>query len=200
MFTLKRRDEIENRLSKLQPSGTIRHHIPQVLTFTIPGVRTRNLARTDQVPESVPTIIRFTIYQSEFLYYDRLCGLVVRVYGYRSKGSGFDSRPYQIFWEVGDLKRGPLSLVRTTEKLLEWKSSGSGLENRGLRPWEFVVLITQHPLPAKFGTNFVESGGRSVNIIRLRTTATGFSWVTLLLAVYRQPVRLGDKPLETHDQ
>jgi hypothetical protein len=25
---------------------------------------------------------------------------------------------------------GPLSLVRITEELLEWKSSGSGLENR----------------------------------------------------------------------
>jgi hypothetical protein len=28
---------------------------------------------------------------------DRLCGLVVRVSGYRSRGSGFDSRRYQIF-------------------------------------------------------------------------------------------------------
>jgi hypothetical protein len=53
--------------------------------------------------------------------------LVVRVYGYRSRGPGFDSRPYQIFWEVGGLERGPLSLVTTSEELLEWKSSGSGL-------------------------------------------------------------------------
>jgi hypothetical protein len=29
--------------------------------------------------------------------HDRLCGLVVRVSGYRSRGPGFDSRPYQIF-------------------------------------------------------------------------------------------------------
>jgi hypothetical protein len=28
------------------------------------------------------------------------------------------------------LERGPLSLVSITEELLEWKSSGSGLENR----------------------------------------------------------------------
>jgi hypothetical protein len=28
------------------------------------------------------------------------------------------------------LERGPLSLVRITEDLLEWKSSGSSLENR----------------------------------------------------------------------
>jgi hypothetical protein len=44
---------------------------------------------------------------------DRLCGLVVRVPGYRSKGLGFDSRHYQIFWEVVSLERGPLSLVST---------------------------------------------------------------------------------------
>jgi hypothetical protein len=44
--------------------------------------------------------------------------------------SGFDSRHFQIFWEAAGLERGPLSLVRTTEELLEGKSSGSGLENR----------------------------------------------------------------------
>jgi hypothetical protein len=52
----------------------------------------------------------------------RVCGLVVRVPVYRSRGPGFDSRRYQIFWE-----RGPHSLVRITEELLEWKSSGSGV-------------------------------------------------------------------------
>jgi hypothetical protein len=52
------------------------------------------------------------------------------------------------------LERGPLSLVITIEELLEWKSGGSGLENRDYRPWEFVALITQHSLPAKVGTNF----------------------------------------------
>jgi hypothetical protein len=40
-----------------------------------------------------------------------LCGLVVRVPGYRSRDPGFDSRLYQIFWEVVGLERGPLSLV-----------------------------------------------------------------------------------------
>jgi hypothetical protein len=61
---------------------------------------------------------------------DRLCGLVVRVSGYRSRGSGFDSRPYEIFWEVEGLERGTFSLVKTIEELLERKNSGSGLENR----------------------------------------------------------------------
>jgi hypothetical protein len=54
----------------------------------------------------------------KYKYKDGLCGRLVRVPGYRSTGPGFDFRPYQIFWE-GEC--GPLSLVRTTEKLLEWK-------------------------------------------------------------------------------
>ena len=32
-----------------------------------------------------------------YLVIDRLCGLVVRVSGYRYRGLGFDSRRYQIF-------------------------------------------------------------------------------------------------------
>jgi hypothetical protein len=44
--------------------------------------------------------------------------------------SGFDSRRYQIFWEAVGLEQGPLSLVTTTEELLQRKSSGCGLENR----------------------------------------------------------------------
>jgi hypothetical protein len=50
---------------------------------------------------------------------DRLCGLVVGVPGYRYRGSGFDFRRYQIFREVVGLERGPLSLVRIIEELLE---------------------------------------------------------------------------------
>jgi hypothetical protein len=52
---------------------------------------------------------------------DRLCGLVVRVSGYRYRDPGFDSLHFQIFWEALCLERGPLSLVRTTEELLEGK-------------------------------------------------------------------------------
>jgi hypothetical protein len=66
------------------------------------------------------------------LLVDRLCGLVVRVPGYRSRGPGFDSRPYQILWEVVGLEQGPLSLVSTTEQLLGRMSSCFGLEN-----WEY---------------------------------------------------------------
>jgi hypothetical protein len=59
-----------------------------------------------------------------------LRGLVVRVPGYRSRGLELDSRRYQIFREVMDLKRGPLSLVRIIEELLEKESSVAGLGNR----------------------------------------------------------------------
>jgi hypothetical protein len=50
---------------------------------------------------------------------DRLCGLVARVPGYRSRDPGFDSRRYKIFLEIAGMERGPLSLERITEELLE---------------------------------------------------------------------------------
>jgi hypothetical protein len=61
---------------------------------------------------------------------DRLCGLVVRVSGYRYGGPEFDSWRFQVFWEAVGPQRGPLSLVRTTEELLGINSSGFGQENR----------------------------------------------------------------------
>jgi hypothetical protein len=67
------------------------------------------------------------------------------------------------------LKRGPLSLVRITEELLQWKSSGSGLENRDYWPWESVALTTRHPLSANLALTLPKSDGRSVGIVRLRT-------------------------------
>jgi hypothetical protein len=50
---------------------------------------------------------------------DRLCGLVVRVLDYRSRGPGLDSRALQK--KVVGLERGSLSLVSTTEELLDRK-------------------------------------------------------------------------------
>jgi hypothetical protein len=49
----------------------------------------------------------------------RLCGLVVRVLGYRSGGPG--SIPGTTRKKVVGLERGPLSLVTTTEELLDGK-------------------------------------------------------------------------------
>jgi hypothetical protein len=50
---------------------------------------------------------------------DRLCGLVVRVLGYRSGGPG--SIPGTTRKKIVGLERGPLSLVSTTEELLDRK-------------------------------------------------------------------------------
>jgi hypothetical protein len=50
---------------------------------------------------------------------DRLCGLVVRVLGYRSGGLG--SIPGTTKKRVVGLERGALSLVSTTEELLDRK-------------------------------------------------------------------------------
>jgi hypothetical protein len=102
---------------------------------------------------------------------DRLCGLVARV-----PGSGFDSRHYQVFWDVVGLERSQLSLVRTTEELLERKNSGSGLESReyGLRgpsrrPRGSLYL-------QKFPLTSPTSGSRSVGIARSMTKATEFKF------------------------
>jgi hypothetical protein len=54
-----------------------------------------------------------------FTQSDRLCGLVVRVLGYRSGGPG--SIPGSTKKKVMGLERGPLSLVSTTEELLDRK-------------------------------------------------------------------------------
>jgi hypothetical protein len=71
-----------------------------------------------------------TIYGARIFIFDRLCGLVATVSGYRSRDPGFDSGRTQIFWEAVGLERGPLSLVSITEELLERNSNGSGQENR----------------------------------------------------------------------
>jgi hypothetical protein len=72
------------------------------------------------------------------------------------------------------LERGPLSLVSTTEELLERESSGSGLENReyGRRDpsrWQSSTLY-----PQKLTLTSPTSGGRSVGVVRSRTQATEF--------------------------
>jgi hypothetical protein len=54
---------------------------------------------------------------------DRLCGLVVRVLGYRSGGPG--SIPGTTKKKVVGLERGPLSLGSTTEELRDRKVAAS---------------------------------------------------------------------------
>jgi hypothetical protein len=73
------------------------------------------------------------------------------------------------------LERGPLSLMSTTEELLERSSSGSGLENRDygrgvpLR-WPRDTLFPQKLLALTSPT----CGDRSVGVVCLRTKTTEF--------------------------
>jgi hypothetical protein len=90
--------------------------------------------------------------------------------------SGYDSRRYQILWVVVGLEWGQLSLVSTTEELLERKNSGSGLENRDygrmdLSRWQRGTLYLQ-----KLALTSPTSGCRSVGIVLSRTQATEFSF------------------------
>jgi hypothetical protein len=54
------------------------------------------------------------------------------------------------------LERGPLSLVSTTEELLERKSSGSGLENRKYGHRDPPRRPRDTFLSVKVGTNFTD--------------------------------------------
>jgi hypothetical protein len=108
------------------------------------------------------------------MWRDRLCGLVVRVPGYRSRNPGFHSRRYQIFWEVVGLERGPLGLVSTIEQLLGRNSSGSGLENRKYGRGDPLRWPRDTLYPQKLKITSPTSGGRSIGIVRLRANTTEF--------------------------
>jgi hypothetical protein len=96
---------------------------------------------------------------------------VVRLSGHRSRGPGFDSRRFLIFWEAVGLERGPLSLVRTTEERL--RSRKPRLTTGGS-----VEVTTQHSLSAKVGTTSPTSGGHSVG--RHSSLADQSHWVYFL--------------------
>jgi hypothetical protein len=105
---------------------------------------------------------------------DGLCGLVVRVPAYGSRGPGFDSRRYQIFWEVVSLERGLLSLVSTIEELLGRGSSGSRLEIREYGPRDPLRWPCGTLYPQKLALTSQTRGGSSVGIVRSQTQATEF--------------------------
>jgi hypothetical protein len=74
--------------------------------------------------------------------------------------SMFDSRRYQIFWEVVGLERDPLSLVSTTEELLGRKSSSSSLETREYDSRDPSRWPSATFYPRKFALTSPTSGGR----------------------------------------
>jgi hypothetical protein len=107
---------------------------------------------------------------------DRLCGLVVRIPGYRSRDPGFDFWRNQIFWEVVGLEQGPLSLMCTIEELLRRNSSGSGLEKREYDRGDPLRWPHDTLYPQQLALTLPTSGGCLVCIVRSWTEATEFSF------------------------
>jgi hypothetical protein len=104
---------------------------------------------------------------------DRLFGLVVRVPGYRFRGPGFDSRCYQIFWELLSLERGTLRFLSTIEELFG-RNSSSKAENTAVG-----ISCDDHETPLylqKLALTSTTSGCRSVCIVCSQTKATEFSY------------------------
>jgi hypothetical protein len=90
--------------------------------------------------------------------FDRLCGLVVKVPGYRFRGPGSQI----FFWEVVGLERGPLRLMMIIEELFQG-NSGSGLENRKLTTvGDSLRWPRDTHYPLKLVLTSPTSGGRSV--------------------------------------
>jgi hypothetical protein len=114
---------------------------------------------------------------------DRLCGLVVRVPGYRSRGPGSIPSATRFFRRSSGSATGPLSLVSTIEQLLVRKSSDSGLENQDCCHKRLPHWLRSTPLSAKVGTS-PTSGGHSVSIVCSRTQATEFSLILYGLFYY----------------
>jgi hypothetical protein len=158
----------------------------------------RNINRQTDIPKNV------FIFTPNFTLHISAVGLTLWFSGHSSwlqiQRSRFDSRRYQIFWEVAGLERGPLSLVSTTEELLGRKKiSGSGLENREYdrrdpSRWPRDILY-----PQKLALISPTCGGWSVGIVRWRTKATEFSFFCILNSRFpdflsgEQP-RLTDRP------
>jgi hypothetical protein len=90
------------------------------LTYSV-GKRLLNNLITNHPINISQLRFRYNEFYWPYMELDRICGVVVRVPGYRFRGRGFDSRRYYIFWEVVGLERGPLSLVGIIEELLERK-------------------------------------------------------------------------------
>jgi hypothetical protein len=79
------------------------------------------------------------------------------------------------------LEWDPLSLVSTTEKLLERKSSGSGLDSQDYGRRGSAVQTTRHPsIRKKLAPTSPTSGGRSVGIVHSLTETTEFASFALL--------------------
>jgi hypothetical protein len=93
--------------------------------------------------------------------------------------SGFDSRRYQIFWEVVGLEPCPLSLVSTIEELLGRKVAApvKKAENTavGMRNADCATPLYSQ----KLALTSLTGGSRSVGIVRSRTQAMEFCFMSI---------------------
>jgi hypothetical protein len=71
------------------------------------------------------------------------------------------------------MERGPVSLLRIIDELLERKVAAPFYKNEINGRGGSAALTTQYPLPAEVGTIFAGRGGRSVGIVRLRNKSNG---------------------------
>jgi hypothetical protein len=92
---------------------------------------------------------------------------------FRFRGPGFNSRRYQIFWEMLGLERGPLSLMSTIE-LYGRNSSDSGLGSGEYGHGDLLCWPRDILYPQKLALTSPTSGGHSIGIIRSRTKAMEF--------------------------
>jgi hypothetical protein len=72
------------------------------------------------------------------------------------------------------LERGPLSLVRITEELLDGKVAAPGLENRDYGRGDPLRRPRDTLYQLKLALTSPTGCGRSVGIVRLRTKTTEF--------------------------
>jgi hypothetical protein len=95
------------------------------------------------------------------------------------------------------LERGPLSLVRIIEELLEWKSRGPGLETRINGRRDPLRQPRDTLYPQKLALTSPTSDGRSVGIVRLRTKSHGVSTESEGSLSRSQPLATGPHPNST---
>jgi hypothetical protein len=86
-----------------------------------------------------------------------------------------------MFWKIVGLERGALSLVSIIVELLEWKSSGSGLENRECGRKDPSRWPHDTPYPQKLTLTSPTSSGRWVGIVRSRTKVKELIIITSII-------------------
>jgi hypothetical protein len=99
---------------------------------------------------------------------------VVRVLGYRSGGPGSIPRTTRKNKIVGP-ERGPLSLVSTTEELLERQVAAPVYKTENMAVGIRHADHVSHSVRKKLAITSPTSGGRSVGIVRSRTQTMEFS-------------------------